>query len=174
MEIHIGNRVAEVTLVSKDGNKVQLSIDGKPYEVDIVMAENGSCSVLHDGNSFNTEITASDDHKSYDVNMFYRSYHVDIVDTQKKYLRMRKSVEEKQDDKMIAPMPGKVVKIPVRVGDRLNAGDIVIVLEAMKMQSNYKVSSPCVVKEILVAEGDSVDNNQVLMTLDIIKEDSNE
>ena len=56
MEIHIGNRVADVTLVSKEGNKVRLSIDGKPYDVDIVMTENGSCSVLHDGNSFNAEI----------------------------------------------------------------------------------------------------------------------
>ena len=37
MEIHIGNRVADVTLVSKEGNKVRLSIDGKPYDVDIVL-----------------------------------------------------------------------------------------------------------------------------------------
>ena len=73
MEIHIGNRVADVTLVSKEGNKVRLSIDGKPYDVDIVMTENGSCSVLHDGNSFNAEIISGEDHRSYDVNMFYRS-----------------------------------------------------------------------------------------------------
>ena len=46
----------------------------------------------------------------------------------------------------------------------LGTGDTVVVLEAMKMQSNYKVSSACVVKDILVSEGDSVDNNQVLMT----------
>ena len=68
---------------------------------------------------------------------FYRSYHVDIVDTQTKYRRMKKGGEERQDDKMVAPMPGKVVKIPVRKGDRLSSGDIVVVLEAMKMQSNY-------------------------------------
>lgn len=42
MEMHIGDRVADVTLVNKDGNKVELTIDGKPIEVDIVMAENGS------------------------------------------------------------------------------------------------------------------------------------
>ena len=35
MEIHIGDRVADVTLVSKEGNKVQFMIDGKPYDVDI-------------------------------------------------------------------------------------------------------------------------------------------
>ena len=166
MEIHIGDRIADVTLVSKEGNKVQFLIDGKPYDVDIVMAENGSCSILHDGNSFNAELIRGDD-----VNMFYRSYHVDIVDTQTKYLRMKKGGEEKQDDRIIAPMPGKVVKIPVQKGDRLSAGDIVVVLEAMKMQSNYKVSSDCVVKDILVQEGDAVNANQELIILDIIKED---
>lgn len=91
MEIHIGNRVADVTLVSKEGNKVRLSIDGKPYDVDIVMTENGSCSVLHDGNSFNAEIISGEDHRSYDVNMFYRSYSCGYRSIQKKYLRMRKS-----------------------------------------------------------------------------------
>ena len=171
MEIHIGERIAGVTLVSKEGNKVQLMIDGKPYDVDIVMAENGSCSILHDGNSLNAEVIRGEGGKNYDVNMFYRSYHVDIVDTQTKYLRMKKGGEEKQDDKIVAPMPGKVVKIPVQVGDKLAAGDIVVVLEAMKMQSNYKVTSDCIVKEILVNEGDSVNANQVLIALDIINEE---
>ena len=169
MEIHIGDRVADVTLVSKEGNKVQFMIDGKPYDVDIVMAENGSCSILHDGNSFNAELIRGEGGKSYDVNMFYRSYHVDIVDTQTKYLRMKKGGEERQDDKIVAPMPGKVIKIPVRKGDRLSSGDIVVVLEAMKMQSNYKVTSDCTVRDILVNEGDSVNANQVLIVLDIIK-----
>lgn len=163
--------MADVTLVSKEGNKVQFLIDGKPCDVDIVMAENGSCSILHDGNSFNAELIRSEAGKSYDVNMFYRSYHVDIVDTQAKYLRMRKGGEERQDDKIVAPMPGKVVQIPVRKGDKLAAGDIAIVLEAMKMQSNYKVTSDCVVKEVLVNEGDAVGANQVLITLEISKEE---
>ena len=169
MEIHIGDRVADVSLVNKEGNKVQITIDGKPYEVDIVMAENGSCSILHDGDSYNAELIHHEGKKSYDVNIFYRSYHIDIVDSQAKYLRMKRGSEEKQDDKLVAPMPGKVVKIPVQVGDHLAAGDTAIVLEAMKMQSNYKVSSDCVVKEILVNEGDTVKANQVLIMLDIIQ-----
>ena len=104
------------------------------------------------------------------MNMFYRSYHVDVVDTQAKYLRMRKGADERQSDKIVAPMPGKVVSIPVSVGDRLNAGDIAIVLEAMKMQSNYKVTSDCTVKSILVAEGDAVQDNQTLIELELSNE----
>lgn len=169
MEIHIGDRVADVTLVSKEGNKVQLTIDGVPYDVDIVMAENGSCSILHEGKSYNAELIRKEGGKSYTVNAHYQSYNIDIIDSQAKYLRMRKGGDEKQQDKIVSPMPGKVVKIPVKAGDRLQAGDIVVVIEAM--QSNYKVNSECVVKEILVNEGDSVNSNQVIMTLDVIKED---
>ena len=117
MEIHIGDRVADVTLVNKEGNRVELTIDGKPCVVDIVMAENGSCSILHDGNSYNAELIRGEGGKSYDVNMFYRSYHVDVVDTQAKYLRMKKHADERQSDKIVAPMPGKVVSIPVQPGD---------------------------------------------------------
>jgi biotin carboxyl carrier protein len=167
MEIHIGSRVADVTLVKKDGNQVSLLVDGKPYEVDIVMAENGSCSILHEGNSFNAEVIRGEGDKSYDVNMFYRSYRVDIVDTQAKYLRMKRGGEEEQDNKIVAPMPGKIVKIPVNIGDKLKAGDIAVVLEAMKMQSNFKVTSDCTVRDILVNEGDAVNANQELILLDI-------
>ena len=168
MEIHIGDRIADITLVGKEGNKVQLTIDGKPYEVDIVMAENGSCSILHNGNSFNAGLVRGEGGKSYDISMLQRSFHVDIVDTQAKYLHMKKGADEKQGDKILAPMPGKVVSIPVKVGDRLASGDIAVVLEAMKMQSNYKVTSDCRIKEILVQEGDNITGDQTLITLEPI------
>ena len=165
MEIHIGNRVADVSLLGKEGNKVRLDIDGQSYEADIVMAENGACSILHDSHSYNAELIRSEGGKNYQVNTLFSSYSVDIIDSQAKYLRMRKSSEEKQGDKVVSPMPGKVMKIP--------AGDIVAVLEAMKMQSNYKVSSDCQVHEILVKEGDTVNANQVLMTLEVINQEEN-
>ena len=168
MEIHIGDRVADVTLVSKEGNKVQLTIDGVPYDVDIVMAENGSCSILHEGKSYNAELIRKEGGKSYTVNAHYQSYNIDIIDSQAKYLRMRKGGDEKQQDKIVSPMPGKVVKIPVKAGDRLQAGDIVVVIEAMKMQSNYKVTSDCRIKEILVREGDNITGDQTLITLETI------
>lgn len=167
MEIHIGNRVAEIELLSKEGNMVQLSIDGKVYEVDITMVENGSCSILHEGKSYNAELMRSENSRSYKVNTNFSSYKVDIIDTNAKYLRLKKGAEERQDDKIVSPMPGKIVKIPVKVGDHMVAGDTVVVIEAMKMQSNYKVTSDCIIKEILVAEGDTVNNDQVLVRLDL-------
>lgn len=172
MEIHIGNRIAEVELLSKEGNIVKLTIDGKEYEVDVAMVENGSCSILHDGKSYNAELVRSESGKNYKVNTLFSSYNVDIIDTKAKYLRLKKSEEGRQDNKIVSPMPGKVVAIPVQVGDKVKAGDTVIVIEAMKMQSNYKVNSDCIIKEILVKEGDTINNDQelILLDLEVIKE----
>ena len=168
MEIRIGNRTAEISLVSKVGNKVQVMIDDKCYDVDVVMAENGSCSILHEGLSYDAQLIREESGKHYDVTMAYRSYQVDIIDTQAKYLRMKRGGDERQEDQITAPMPGKVIKLMAREGDKLAAGDIVLVIEAMKMQSNFKVSADCVVESILVQEGDSVNAGQVLVKLQLI------
>ena len=74
MEIHIGNRVAEVELVSKEDNKVVLTIDGKTFEADVVMAENGTCNILMDGRSSNAQLIRRDNGKSYKVNTHYSSF----------------------------------------------------------------------------------------------------
>lgn len=168
MEIHIGNRVAEVELVSKEDNKVVLRIDGKQFEVNIVMAENGTCNILMDGRSSNAQLIRKENGKSYKVNTHYSSFDVDIIDTQAKYLRMRKKGDEEQNDRITSPMPGKVVKILVTPGQEVKAGDTAIVIEAMKMQSNYKVSTDCRIKDVLVKEGDNITGDQTLITLEPI------
>ena len=71
MEIHIGDRVAEIELVSKEDNKVVLTIDGKPFEADVVMAENGTCNILMDGRSANAQLIRRENGKSYKVNTHY-------------------------------------------------------------------------------------------------------
>lgn len=150
-------------MLRKDGNQVDFLIDGKPWHVDIVLAENGNCSILHEGHSFNAGLNRSDSGREYEVSILSRTLHVDIIDNQKKYLRLRRNAEGDKQDAITAPMPGKVVSIPVSIGQSLEPGDIAIVLEAMKMQSNYKVSAPCRVSDILVKEGDTVSTNQRLI-----------
>ena len=71
-------------LVSKEDNKVVLTIDGKPFEADVVMAENGTCNILMDGRSSNAQLIRRDNGKSYKVNTHYSSFNVEIVDSQAK------------------------------------------------------------------------------------------
>lgn len=167
MEMQIGNRIADIHIIGKDGDYVQLNIDGQTFDVNIVKGENGSFSILHEGHSFMTKLIRHKDGKSYNVNLLHHSYDVKVIDNQAKYLKSKKNETEEQNNQIVAPMPGKVVKIPVKEGDSLAAGDTVIVIEAMKMQNNYKVSSDCTVSKILVNENDTVENNQVLITLEV-------
>lgn len=65
------------------------------------------------------------------------------------------------------PMPGRVVKVLVGVGDRVEKGQGVIVVEAMKMENEFKASCAGVVTEVLVNPGDTVDAGRVLVKIEL-------
>jgi biotin carboxyl carrier protein len=64
-----------------------------------------------------------------------------------------------------APMPGKVVKLPVTEGQQVEAGDVLVVLEAMKMETALYAESAAVVKQIRADVGQMVDHGTVLLLL---------
>ena len=64
-----------------------------------------------------------------------------------------------------APLPGTINAINVKVGDKVGIGDVVIVLEAMKMQNNIEAEAAGTVKAINVNKGDSVMEGSVLLTI---------
>ena len=169
LEINIDNRSAEVELLKKENNKTKLSIDGKQYDVDIVAIEPGVYSILLNDKSYNIELKHRDNSKNYSVivDTLYNSYNIEIVDAESKYKKNRQKDDiDDENVTLSTPIPGKVVKILVKVGEHLKAGETAIIVEAMKMQSEYKVKKDRVVKEILVKEGDAVQGNQPLIIVE--------
>ncbi len=67
------------------------------------------------------------------------------------------------DGDVTTPMPGAVVSVKVKRDDRVKAGEVVLVIEAMKMQSEVHTSIEGIVKEIYVSEGDKVNPDEVLV-----------
>lgn len=67
---------------------------------------------------------------------------------------------------IVAPMPGKVVDVLVKPGDQVAAGDVIVVLEAMKMENELCAINGAVVRDVLAAKGDSVQSGQLLVTLE--------
>lgn len=65
-----------------------------------------------------------------------------------------------------APMPGLVLEVNVKEGDRCSTGDKLLVLEAMKMENVITLPGDAVIKKVLVKKGDAVDKNQPLIELD--------
>ncbi len=166
-EVNLEHRRAKVELLNRVGNKVLLDIDGHKYDVDIAMVERGVYSILYNGHSYNVELIEGDSSKKYIVNTFAKTFNVEIVDAESKYISSRsKGMEAEEENLVTSPMPGKVVKIPVKAGEEVTAGQTLIVVEAMKMQSEFKASHDKKVLEILVKEGDTVNAHQLMMKLE--------
>lgn len=66
---------------------------------------------------------------------------------------------------IVSPMPGKVFKLIAKPGDSVNEGQVVMILEAMKMENEIVAPQAGVIDAILVKEGDMVDTDAVLATL---------
>lgn len=71
--------------------------------------------------------------------------------------------ESKVESAITAPMPGLVVSVPVRVGQKVATGDILVVLESMKMENEVRAPQDAVIQAVHVAAGDFVTGHQVLL-----------
>jgi biotin carboxyl carrier protein len=69
------------------------------------------------------------------------------------------------DQRITAPMPGRVVRVLVKPGDAVTAKQGVVVVEAMKMENELTAARPGTVKEIAVAEGASVESGRLLVVI---------
>ncbi len=65
-----------------------------------------------------------------------------------------------------APMPGKIVDVLIEVGDTVEAGDVVLILEAMKMENELRAPKKGTVTSVLVKKGDSAERGQLLVALE--------
>lgn len=167
LEISLGVKTSKIELIERNENKIRLSIDGKEYEADVIKVENGVYSILLDDKSYNIELIQGKNNKNYSVNTQSDSFDLEIIDAQSRYQKSRQADEFDDDKKTISsPMPGKIVKIPVKVGDKVSEGQTVVIVSAMKMENEFKAPSDCVVKEICVKEGDTVDGKQTLLVLE--------
>jgi biotin carboxyl carrier protein len=165
-EVKINDRISTIELLGKDGSMYQIAIDNKIYELDIAEVEQGVYSILLDNKSFNVELVEGRTGKSYTVNTLYETFAVDIIDAEAKYLMNRKKDEGEDTNVITSPMPGKVVKILFKEGDEVKAGETVIIVSAMKMESEYKVKQDRIIKRILVQEGDTVNGDQPMVIIE--------
>ncbi len=67
--------------------------------------------------------------------------------------------------KVVAPLPGTITDVVVKVGDTVKAGDTVVILEAMKMQNNIEADQAGTVTSVLVNRGDTVMEGATLVTI---------
>ena len=143
--VSINGRVQEVDFESVSGQPVySLIIDGKSYESYVYETEEG-WQVLTRG----------------------RQYNLTVEDEREKRLRAAagSGVAESGEYHMKAPMPGLVVSISVREGDKVEKGQVILILESMKMQNERKSPKAGTVGRIRVKQGETVEQRQALLSV---------
>lgn len=121
-----------------------LLLDGRSYEAYVYTAEPGLQVLLHG-----------------------RAYPATVEDEREKKLRAAAGEAEGQVSELIlkSPMPGLVVAVTVEEGQRVEKGDVVVILESMKMQNELKAPRAGSISRIRVQSGDSVVQKQPILTI---------
>jgi biotin carboxyl carrier protein len=149
--------------VNREGEVI---VDGTSYAVDIEGVGGHSLySIIINGRSYDIFIDEVDE--DYLVVLWGGLFEVKVQDERTRRLAgLRRGPVAPVGEVLIkAPMPGVVVELPVREGQTVEIGDIVVVLESMKMQNEFKSPRNGIVHNVRVAVGDRVDQNQIMVTI---------
>lgn len=136
--------------------------DGPEEHADIALPGPGSYSILLGGRSYDVLVERAPRHLI--VTLEGHRFEIEVLDP-RRWSRNRGGHRSEGIESLIAPMPGKVVRLLAAVGDAVTAGQGLMVVEAMKMQNELKASRPGRVLSIAAREGATVTAGEVLATI---------
>ncbi|NPA36062.1 MAG: biotin/lipoyl-binding protein [Chlorobi bacterium] len=137
--------------------KFEFTIRGNKYKVEIKDIEDNIATLEVNGSSFEVEI-----HKE-----LKKAKTPKLVRQEVKLKPGEGLIRKSGKGKIIkSPLPGNILKINVRTGDKVNKGDVLLVMEAMKMENNVLAEEEGTVKEVKVTEGQAVLQDDVLIIME--------
>lgn len=143
-------------------------INGEEIKLDLLKLKEGSFHVIQNYRSYNIEVLGiNSDAKTIELRVNNNNYAVQLKDQYDELLH-RLGMDELTSNKvndLKAPMPGLVVAVNVSEGQSVKKGDVLITLEAMKMENTLKAVSDALVKKVAVKKGAAVEKNEVLIYL---------
>lgn len=162
LKINVNNQTDVTLEAGQDG----LLLNNQPFNWDISPLENNRFHILKDAKSYNAEVVeANYADKSFKIkvnNTIYDLVAKDRFDILLEQMGIGSASKSKVNN-IKAPMPGLIWEVKVQVGDAVKAGEVVLVLVAMKMENALKAPGDGIVKAIKITKGDTVDKNQVLI-----------
>lgn len=161
-EAEIEGRQVVVELNEKDG-EVSATVEDRGHELRVLRPEEGVYLILEGDRVYEARVWSSPS-GSLNVKLRDRIFDAKIIDRKHRRGALDHGLEGQQQ--LVAPMPGKVARVLKAVGDEVEAGQGVVVVEAMKMQNEIKSPRSGRIVEIRVAEGATVNANQVLAVVE--------
>ncbi len=155
-----GKRTCAVDLERVSG-RWRISLDGQPVEADAVEIAPGILSILLRGESHEIRIARQADSK-LSVQSGLREFSAEITDPRSWRGRRPAHEEVEGRQQITAPMAGKVVRLLVKSGDKVEAAQGLLVVEAMKMQNEIRSPKSGTVERLLAKEGQAVNAGEIL------------
>ncbi len=149
--------------INHDG---QVTVDGEVINVDILqMQDTTMYSLIINSQSHDIRMNAGDE--GYVAQLNGEIFEVSVADEHTRRLAGIEGEAGTTTGEAIikAPMPGVVVEVLVAEGQEVEKGQIVVILESMKMQNEFKAPRAGQVHQIRVASGQKVDQNAVMLTI---------
>lgn len=141
-------------------------LEGETYEVDFESVSGQPVhSLLVDGKSYEAYVYPED--KGWQVLLHGNLYLIDVEDERERRLRasLGGGPAEQGEYLLKAPMPGLVVSVPVSEGEAVAKGDVLVILESMKMQNELKSPRDGTIDRVRVKSGDSVEQRDTLLSV---------
>jgi biotin carboxyl carrier protein len=163
-DVRIGDRTRTVELRC-NSDRWEISLDGKAIDADAIQIAPNIFSVLLNGESFEVRIAPASDGR-LTLQTRHHEFTAELVDPRAWRGRRHGAVEAEGRQQIVAPMPGKVVRLLVKVGEKVEAGQGLLVVEAMKMQNEVRSPKTGMVERLLAKEGQPVNAGEVLAWID--------
>lgn len=166
-EVHLDSvtgKTKHVVDLDKDGCSCKVFLDGRAVEADVILAAPNVLSVLLNGAAFEIHIAPSLD-GTYKLQTGSYEFQADVRDPRAWRGRKQGALEAAGRQQIIAPMPGKVIRLLVEVADEVEAGQGLVVVEAMKMQNEIRSPKKGKVERLPAMEGQSVNAGDVLCVI---------
>jgi biotin carboxyl carrier protein len=152
-------RQVEFAAPSADATKLTLAIDGRTVEADAVRVSLDAYSILIGGRSM--EATVEETRDGLLVRASGLEFQIQIKDPRSWRRARGGGIELEGRQELVAPMPGKIVRVLVAAGQQVTAGQGLLVIEAMKMQNEVRSPKAGTVEK-LAGEGQTVNAGEVL------------
>lgn len=163
-EVEIGRGAEKRTRVvelHREENGWRISLDGKIIEADAVETAANTFSILLGGSAYEIRVRQEPD-GTLALQSGCDEFAAEVIDPRAWSGRRHSGGEAEGRQQIAAPMPGKVIRVLVKAGERVEAGQGLIVVEAMKMQNEVRSPKSGVVEKVLVQEGQAVNAGEVL------------
>ncbi len=156
---------SHVVELSGGEGRYRLTVGDDVWEVDARLTAQGIYSLLIGGVSYVADVV--DREGTCVVDVGGEAYEVLVEEQTRWIIRTRGGAAGAgQGHRVSAPLPGKITHVAVRPGDRVQAGDTLVVIEAMKMENEFKAAAAGIIAEVRVTVGQAVNPGDVMVVLE--------